>query len=182
MRLIDLSGQQFNAWSALEYVGKKGYKCKCKCGTIRIVQRGNLTTGSSRSCRQCSEFAVEIHNKLPKGEGAFNDLYGHYKAGAHNRGLCFDLPKPLAHMLFKLPCNYCGQQSSSVWPTGDRVDMNGKFLYGGIDRVDPSVGYISTNVVPCCKRCNIAKRTFSESDFIAHAMQIADYQREVEAL
>jgi hypothetical protein len=176
MKFIDLSGKQFNSWTVLECVGRKGYRCRCKCGTVRVVQRGNLTHGCSRSCRQCSEFAVEIHNKLPEREAAFNDLYGRYVRGAKLRGLDFDLPKPLAKMIFRMPCNYCGDAPNSAWPTDKQskhLRVNGRFVYSGIDRVDSSVGYISTNVVPCCMQCNVAKRCFSEEEFVERSKRIA---------
>jgi hypothetical protein len=176
MKRKDLVGQTFNSWIVLEYLGKKGWLCRCKCGITKKVQTANLTSGASRSCRQCSSNAVEVKNKLPEGEGAFNDLFNRYKHGAMQRDVEFDLSKLLAKLLFRLPCNYCGDPPYSIWPTGGRSDMNGSFTYSGIDRVDSSKGYISTNIVPCCKRCNIAKRDFNEADFIAHAKKIAAYR------
>lgn len=178
MKRIDLSGKRFNKWTVIRYKSNRDYECRCECGTIKIVQSNNLKTGASRSCRQCSANAVEIHNKLPIGEGAFNDLLSHYKGSAKLRGLQFDLPKFLVKLILILPCNYCGDKPYSIWPTGKRSDMNGIFVYTGIDRFDSSKGYISTNVVPCCKRCNIAKRNFTECDFIAHAKKIAAYRTE----
>lgn len=172
MKRIDLSGQQFNAWFVLQYVGKKGYKCRCKCGVEKLVQTGNLTTGTSRSCRQCSSFAVEIHNKLPEGEGAFNDLYSHYRQSAKVRNLDWAISKEEAKVLFLQTCAYCGCAPSSAWPI-NRTDMNGSFKYNGIDRLDSSTGYVLSNCVACCKTCNYMKRSLSVEQFKVHILRIA---------
>ncbi len=175
MRRIDLVGRTFNNWTVLEYAGQKGYACQCKCGKVKVINGSNLRTGASRSCRQCSANAIEVANKLPLGEGAFNDLFNRYLASARKRKLEFEISKPLAKMLFILPCNYCRQPPTSIWPTG-RSDMNGTFAYSGLDRVDSSRGYISTNIVPCCKTCNYMKQSLSEMEFLAHIHRISAFR------
>jgi len=47
-------------------------------------------------------------------------------------------------------CHYCGSKPNP---------------YNGIDRVDNKISYEIGNVVPCCKTCNFAKHTMSESEF-----------------
>jgi hypothetical protein len=39
--------------------------------------------------------------------------------------------------------------------------------YSGIDRINPSLGYVVGNVVPCCARCNVAKNNMSVEEFSA---------------
>jgi hypothetical protein len=51
--------------------------------------------------------------------------------------------------------------------------MNGAFIYSGIDRIDPTHGYISDNVVPCCRTCNVAKLKMTRDEFLAWAWRIA---------
>lgn len=46
----DLTGQKFNEWEALEYLGNKIWKCRCSCGEIRNVSSGKLKGGYSKSC------------------------------------------------------------------------------------------------------------------------------------
>ncbi len=38
-------------------------------------------------------------------------------------------------------------------------------LVNGIDRINSNIGYIEGNIVPCCKHCNSAKNTMTESEF-----------------
>ena len=65
------------------------------------------------------------------------------------------------------PCFYCGDINSSYL----RDYRKGKLVsdiiiyYNGIDRVDSNKGYIKTNTVVCCKRCNVAKSDMSVLEF-----------------
>lgn len=54
-RRLDLTGQKFGEWIVLEKgdVGPNGaiyWKCKCSCGTEKLVQAGGLRNGHSISC------------------------------------------------------------------------------------------------------------------------------------
>ena len=49
-KLEDLTGQTFNDWSVLEYVGDSKWKCKCSCGNVSIVAAYDLKQGNSRNC------------------------------------------------------------------------------------------------------------------------------------
>lgn len=55
-KFVDLSGQKFNHWDVIEYLGDSMYKCKCDCdyGTVRAVHRYDLITGKSKCCGICS--------------------------------------------------------------------------------------------------------------------------------
>lgn len=55
--------------------------------------------------------------------------------------------------MLELGCNYCGDPV---------LNSTGSSL----DRLDSSKGYTITNVVPCCKYCNIAKNDRSIPEFI----------------
>jgi hypothetical protein len=55
MRLIDISGQKFGRWAVLALHperrrGQAHWRCRCDCGTERIVRGNNLRFGSSTSC------------------------------------------------------------------------------------------------------------------------------------
>lgn len=46
------------------------------------------------------------------------------------------------------PCHYCGRRNSNCY--------KGR-TYNGIDRKENKKGYHTSNVVPCCSRCNSVK-------------------------
>lgn len=57
--LEDLTGQVFGKWTVLSKA-KRGFLCRCVCGTERAVQRSYLVNGESKSCSpKCSKF-IEI--------------------------------------------------------------------------------------------------------------------------
>jgi len=58
-------------------------------------------------------------------------------------------------------CYYCGKPA--------------KDIQNGIDRVDNSKGYLTDNVVPCCKMCNKMKLTHSREKFIQMVEHIVVY-------
>lgn len=55
-RFKDLTGRRFNRWTVIEFVefhetgGKSMWRCRCDCGTERVVCGAILAYGSSKSC------------------------------------------------------------------------------------------------------------------------------------
>lgn len=51
---IDMTGQRFSRWTVLERGFRKGsqlhWRCRCDCGTERLVQGANLRQGLTLSC------------------------------------------------------------------------------------------------------------------------------------
>ncbi len=40
-----------------------------------------------------------------------------------------------------------------------------EYAHNGVDRLDNAKGYTLENSVPCCKHCNIAKRSMTVDEF-----------------
>ena len=74
-----------------------------------------------------------------------------YRYGAKSKGLIFELDFIAFDKLLKDNCHYCKT-----------------FNANGIDRIDSTNGYISSNVLPCCKTCNIMKMSHSYESFLRH--------------
>jgi hypothetical protein len=47
------------------------------------------------------------------------------------------------------------------------VYNTGNYVYNGIDRIDSSIGYVIENCISCCGRCNVAKMSESQQDFLS---------------
>lgn len=73
---IDLTGQQIGEWTVLEYIGKKKYRCKCSCGTIKDVLKANLINGSSTSCGHSKNSYGDLTGKRI-GEWTVLEKYGY---------------------------------------------------------------------------------------------------------
>jgi hypothetical protein len=51
MQRLDLAGRRFGRLMALEYIPeKKKWRCVCDCGTEKLISKGNLSSGATRSC------------------------------------------------------------------------------------------------------------------------------------
>lgn len=116
--------------------------------------------------------SIEDKHRLPLGRASLNRFYKNYLKNAKQRGYTFELDIEYFDTLTRQDCYYCGAHPRYM----SRAD-NGKLDVvddrNGLDRVDNSIGYIDSNVVPCCKTCNYAKRKMSKSDFENWALRLS---------
>lgn len=62
MKLQDLTNRRFGHLTAIKYLGRSSWECKCDCGKIISIYGGNLKSGQSTSCG-CRRINHVIHNK-----------------------------------------------------------------------------------------------------------------------
>lgn len=146
--------------------------CVCDCGKEKVVGAANLVRLSTRSCG-C--LLAEITSARSKNNN-FGSLYTNpeeafvnvviydYRRTAESKGFEWALNREWCRVNFQNNCHYCGSCPLSVRKSksSDRL-----YTYNGIDRVDNSKGYTLDNVVVCCKICNHAKATMTQSEFYA---------------
>lgn len=53
MKREDLTGQRFGYLTAVRYLGKSKWECRCDCGKVSHVKADNLKSGNSKSCGKC---------------------------------------------------------------------------------------------------------------------------------
>jgi len=147
--------------------GETMWLCKCDCGNETIVRGRNLHSGTS-SCGCLQGEAI----KLADGEAAFNALLANWKGDAKRRGYAWALSKDQVKHLTKQPCYYCGALPAQTY---SRQTYNGDYVYNGIDRLDNDKGYITDNVVPCCKYCNFGKNDRSITEFRDWVKQVYEH-------
>ena len=159
---IDIVGQQFSRLLALSYAGrsidgKATYLFRCDCGKEVILRSYLVRKGKTTSCGCYFKEVIS----LPAGQAALNELFLEYKQAAKQRNHSFSLTKKEFAALIKDECYYCGEDPRLRLNYG----TNG-ITANGVDRVDNSIGYLTSNVVTCCTPCNLAKGTMSSSDFL----------------
>jgi hypothetical protein len=147
---------------------KRHFECVCDCGTVRNVYSQSLISGKSRSCGCLSRDEV----RRPFGQAAATSLFATYRTKAKRQGKDFNLSEEQFLQLTQQDCYYCGSRPSNYLNSPKHY---GGYVYNGIDRVDNTQGYIPENLVPCCKHCNLAKRTLTISEFISLVRKI--YER-----
>jgi len=74
------------------------------------------------------------YRTTPKGR------YAQLKSSAKNRGIEFEITFEEYLALISQPCYICGE---SLFDTG-----------GGVAREDHQIGYVLSNLQPCCQPCN----------------------------
>lgn len=104
---VDLTGKQFGEWSVLgiEYITRGErvigrWRCRCKCGSIKLVNGTDLKTGKSIRCRTCYAIAQRKDDT-----SMVNKTYGIYSVvsvvkdvGVQKYGICV--------------CILCGSESN----------------------------------------------------------------------
>lgn len=101
-----------------------------------------------------------------KNKNNINRSYENYKRSASNKQLLFELENEYFMELVKKNCNYCGL-----------IQDKG---FNGIDRIDPKIGYISSNCVSCCEKCNMMKGCLSVNTFKQIIEHIIVYNKLIE--
>lgn len=166
-KLIDELGNRYDKLLVVKRTKNHNTKamwlCKCDCGGEVVTLGHSLRSGSTKSCG-CLRMK-------PPGEAAFNALFLKYKSSAKFRKLDWSLSKLQFRELTKRSCQFCGIDPSTEYcahrtkkgnPTG-----NGVYVCNGIDRLDSLLGYTIENSVPCCTKCNYAKRSMSFDEFVS---------------
>lgn len=141
------------------------WSCVCDCGARKIVSSNMLLRGHVKSCG-C--YKRDLLRKS-YGEGAYNIIARIYINSKKLKGVDYNLTEDLLKILFSGDCYYCGLQAKD---SNCQKGKYGDFYYNGIDRIDNHKGYISDNVVSCCKHCNYAKRDMSQKDFLDYIKRL----------
>src|SRR3990167_6188414 len=177
LKTKDVTGQRFGKLTAIEYTGKTDsqhntiWAWKCDCGNEFERRRssvvGAIKLGRVPSCLDCREWPT-----IGLGKSNRNRVIDYYTRSASDKDLEFRLNDDQLNGLFESNCHYCGSVPSNV---ENHEDLNGKFVYQVIDRIDNELDYVPFNVIPCCKICNYAKRNINYLDFVAWIKQAAKH-------
>lgn len=150
---------------------RRYYQCLCDCGKSRIIHGSSMVSGNTKSCG-CLVAASARKRCLPDGEASFRQVVAGYRQKAKKLNRSFTISDSEIIHLLKSDCFYCGSAPLNVKKSPHQT---GNFKYNGIDRVDSSKGYISGNVAPCCRVCNIAKNTMDQEAFISWIKRAAKH-------
>lgn len=189
---LDRKNMRYGRLLVKEYKGKdiRGkhlWLCLCDCGNEKIVVSDNLSSGKSKSCGCLkNEFLSKKGNQFGlyknRQDAMMKLQYSHLKRRhLKNNMIGCVIDFETFKMLSKSKCKYCGIEYSKEIEDRLNESKNGKRLsdeilkINGIDRVDSNIGYTKENSVACCKYCNFAKHTMSESDFYKWIRRVYEY-------
>jgi hypothetical protein len=174
-------------WSNQPKFGGRSLWCftlRCICGSIVAIPPSSIINSHKNHIQSCSclaqktrvDAAIKV-TKIEPFEAGLTRIFNSIRNRAIRDGHCFDLIRDDVRRLAKSKCTYCGLDPYPVeYRNGRGRFQPTRFSYMGIDRVDSNIGYIKSNVVPCCKWCNIAKNQFSTVEFLTWAKRLARFQ------
>lgn len=138
-----------------------------QCGINITDKITGIRNHKIQQCEKCytNTRKIEDSRKCDRNYSSEKKInpQGHFRQyldSACKRNLKFELQLEDFIKIVNNPCHYCEYYSE--------VEVI------GIDRVDSSIGYTLSNVVPACEKCNMAKGELSIGEFESHIMKIAD--------
>lgn len=173
---VKLVGQVFGELTVIKkvYVITKGdnsipkWEVICSCGKIDVATTYQLKSKNPRK-RLCEDCARRRPRKDKQDKGLKSEHHN-YRHNALNKGLNFEITLGDFSELITKSCEYCGKEPL---PRGKH-----KALMNGLDRVDNSLGYLLTNVVPCCTVCNMMKKGLTKLEFLSHINDVYYFNKE----
>jgi hypothetical protein len=138
--------------------------CRCSCGNTRVVRQTRLRRGLVTMCAKCAKAEAAIkgastRRRFTEEEIAMRNKRSEYKQNAKRRGIAFLLGQDEFGVIVSELCRYCGTRNGV-----------------GVDRLDNLKGYTRENSVPCCDKCNYAKRDMTETEFLNLVERIHAHQ------
>lgn len=164
----DLTGKQFGKLTVISkirgaYNKHVKWNCICECGRKTTPRTDHLINGQSKSCRVCT---IPYNRRFTGLEVIQKQLFQTYRSGAKKRRYEFNLTLEQVWDICQRECAYCKKPPCTLNFVRSRKDDT-KYLCNGIDRIDNTLGYTLTNIIPCCQTCNKAKNTMSVDEFLA---------------
>ena len=137
----------------------------CECGQTTFAPGKDVVRGNTKSCGCYSKEQRKVggmkNRRYDPVISSAREVWARYADGC-----TFNL----FYSLSRQPCYYCGQGPQATY----KGKRGSEFTYNGLDRLDNSRGHEPDNVVPCCYRCNQAKNTMTQAEFIALVKMIYD--------
>ena len=146
--------------------------CKCRCGNQKDIRIYQVIHGKTKSC------GCLVHRGVRFNPDRITQIKRRmYRKCVSRSKEKNSTQEPISFeeftKLIELPCHYCGTLPSNLESEKKSRAENSQndkitdttLKYSGLDRMNNGDGYTKGNVVPCCKTCNLAKRTMNADEF-----------------
>lgn len=178
MKIKDITGKRFGKLVVISVdTLKKGqyyWKCKCDCGTEKIIQGGHLRSGHTTSCG-CSWYKYGKDNATWKGHKEISMRF--YKSiiyNAQSRKLDFNISIEYLWDLFIKQSRLCALSGLPLVFGANNGKVEGT---ASLDRINSSMGYIVGNVQWVHKTVNNMKWDMSQEYFLQLCKTISEYHK-----
>jgi hypothetical protein len=144
------------------------YLCKCICGNKVERTLSSIKQSKNASCG-CKRGYGDNHFTA-----LVNRYHSQYIHTSKIKNIEFKLTRSEFEKYIFCICHYCGTKPSHEFKSNGYSTF---ILVNGIDRIDNSRGYETTNSVSCCKVCNYKKRDKTYASFLARIKKIYEYRK-----
>lgn len=180
---LNLAGKQLKHYQVIERTendrwGHTRWICLCNCGTQFVTPARCIQTEQRKSCG-CQSYKDIKHGNQTQDprQVSLNAYRNSYIQRCKRDDILWQLTQEQFQELTSQKCHYCKVQpynkinvyltKAGKYRPGNKTMMDKAWIkVNGIDRMDNSQGYLTTNVVTCCKICNYAKRELSYDEFM----------------
>jgi deoxycytidylate deaminase len=138
---------------------------KCKCGVLKSIKVASLINGTSSGCGHCGNRYARTDEQLKTT--SINNIFLDYKGNAKARNYDFNLTLDEFKGLIFQNCFYCDASPANIQKNKHTI-----VKYNGIDRLDNSIGYQTSNCVTSCATCNTMKLDYSATHFLEQIQRI----------
>ena len=194
------AGDKFWMMTLLEFQGRSPssralFRVQCDCGKIIERYHVNWLIRKTAPCKSCGCLRAEMRQgpqpkKRHYSESTKNQCYAMFvktSRDRHERGFPGDAwSQEQWYNLVSQPCYYCGGTDTRNLAVSQRTCSKQYANFpdeeirkydlkiNSIDRVDSTKGYLFSNSVSCCGRCNKAKLHYTQDEF--YNMIVAIYK------
>ena len=183
--MIDLAGQRFGKLVILSLEnrrinGHRAWLCQCDCGNIHTADQNELRRGRRKHCG-CSGPSAHATSRRYQEKRITQDrqtivekaYYRKYRENAKHSRREFSLTYAEFIKIVVQNCYYCNSA-----PHAKKImSYSLEIIVNGIDRLNNNLGYITGNVVSCCRICNFMKNSLHIHDFLLHISKIAHHRK-----
>jgi hypothetical protein len=189
---LDLTGMTFDH---LQVIGKSDirkhrrvtWECRCICGESVVATQNELQQGHTASCG--------CKRRRPGKETHIADWWGQLWRNAKARKKECSISMEEAAETAQRNCFYCGtppppytariaRECNNAKRRGYTADVEylsmGLPNLHGLDRVDNTLGYVSGNIVSCCRKCNAMKSALELGEWLTQMKQIIQHMEDKE--
>jgi hypothetical protein len=173
-RRIDITGYKYGNLEAVKFekmFNKKSYWIfKCACGNLVSLQMNRVQQGLTKSCG-CMHWQEKDKHPNWKGYGEIGmSIFSKLKREAEIRSLEFNITIEYLWDLFLHQNRKCALSGVDIH-FGDGNSQRNRTC--SLDRIDPSTGYIESNIQWVHKHINMMKQSYSQDYFIKLCKAVA---------
>lgn len=160
-------GDKFNRLEAVEYLQtrkhhRRWFLFRCDCGKTVELSAETVISGNTKSCGCLRRDSTIQKYGLKAGEASMRQVILQYKRHCKDKKREWKISEAQFKEIAGRPCFYCGIKPERIKKSPHNT---GNFVYNGLDRKDSTKEYTVSNVVPCCRRCNLSKNDMTINEF-----------------